>query len=147
MARSENDRGSGEHCVLLVEDEVLIRMVVADYLRECGYRVLEAGNADDAIKILTTDEPVDVVCTDVQMPGTLDGFGLSRWIRQEKTGVKVVLVSGVKRAAEVAQDLCDGGPLMMKPYTHDELERRIRMLLSQQPPRGSTAQAPRRGFA
>lgn len=81
MARSENDRGSGEHCVLLVEDEVLIRMVVADYLRECGYRVLEAGNADDAFKILTTNEPIDVVCTDVQMPGTLDGFGLSRWIR------------------------------------------------------------------
>jgi len=133
----------GSHCVLLVEDEVLIRMAVADYLRDCGYRVIEAGNADEAIKVLNTNETVDVVCTDVQMPGSLDGFGLAQWVRRERAGLKIVLVSGVRRAAEAAGDLCDGGPLMAKPYGPDELERRIRLLLANQPARDTSAQSRR----
>src|SRR5262249_60223603 len=76
----------GAHCILFVEDEVLIRMAVADYLRDCGYRVIEAGNADEAIKVLCSNESVDVVCSDVQMPGSMDGFGLAQWIRRERAG-------------------------------------------------------------
>jgi DNA-binding response OmpR family regulator len=140
------DRNKSEAaCVLLVEDEVLIRMAVADYLRDCGYRVIEAGNADEAIKVLSTVENVDVVCTDIQIPGSLDGFGLAQWVRRERAGLKIVLVSGVRRAAEIAGDLCDGGPMMSKPYGPDELERHIRMLLANSSARGSSAQLQRRG--
>jgi DNA-binding response OmpR family regulator len=133
--------------VLLVEDEVLIRMAVADYLRDCGYRVIEAGNADEAIKVLNTDERIDVVCSDIQIPGTIDGFGLAQWLRRERLGVKIILVSGVRRAAEAAGDLCDGGPLMAKPYGPDELERRIRILLANQPARGTAPRSRQRGSA
>lgn len=133
--------------ILLVEDEVLIRMAVADYLRDCGYRVTEAANADEAIKVLNTNARIDVVCSDIQMPGTLDGFGLAQWVRRERPGLRIVLVSGVSRAAEVAADLCDGGPLMAKPYSPDELERRIRMLLANERARDATAESRRRGTA
>src|SRR5262249_51722174 len=136
----------GAHCILFVEDEVLIRMAVADYLRDCGYRVIEAGNADGGIKSLCRNQSVRVVGSDVQMPGSMDGCGRAQWIRRERAGIKIVLVSGVRRAAEAAGDLCDGGPLMRKPYGPDELERRIRILLASQSRRGSSAQWQRRGF-
>jgi CheY-like chemotaxis protein len=70
--------------ILIVEDEVLMRLVLADYLRSCGYRVVEANTADEAVTILSkTDETVDIVFSDVQMPGTMDGFALARWLRRE----------------------------------------------------------------
>jgi CheY-like chemotaxis protein len=116
--------------ILVVEDEVLIRMSVADYLRECGYRVIEAGNGDEALAILETDTRIDVLFTDVQMPGSVDGFGLAQWIRRERQGVKVILTSGVMRTSEVAGDLCEEGPMLAKPYDHSDLERRIRILLA-----------------
>ena len=58
--------------VLVVEDEVLIRMAIADYLRDCGYRVVEAGNSHEAVRVLKTDVYIDVVFTDVHMPGSVD---------------------------------------------------------------------------
>ena len=85
--------------VLVVEDEVLIRMVISQYLRECGYRVIEAANADEALIVLQEPElRIEVVLSDVEMPGSMDGFGLSRWVRQNRQGLEVVLVSGPKRA-------------------------------------------------
>jgi CheY-like chemotaxis protein len=68
--------------VLVVEDEVLIRWVIAEHLRECGYRVIEAGNGDEAIEILRrTALTIHVVFSDVRMPGTTDGFALAQWVR------------------------------------------------------------------
>jgi CheY-like chemotaxis protein len=116
--------------VLVVEDEWIIRAAIADYLRNCGYRVIEAGNAEEAVTALKTDARIKVVFADVQMPGSVDGFGLAQWVHRERTGVKIILTSGVKRAAAVAADLCKDGPLMEKPYSSAEVERRIRMLLA-----------------
>jgi CheY-like chemotaxis protein len=116
--------------VLVVEDEWVVRMSIADYLRDCGYRVLEAGNADEAITALDADARVAIVFSDVQMPGSMDGRGLARWVRRERPGVKIIMTSGVIRATEAARDLCEDGPLMVKPYSHTELGRRIRMLLA-----------------
>ena len=115
--------------VLIVEDEVLIRMATADYLRGCGYRVIEAGSGDEAVAVLKTGIRVDVVFTDVSMPGTLNGFGLAQWVRRERPGMRVILTSGVARTAKEAQDLCAHGPLMGKPYDHGEVDRRIRAAL------------------
>lgn len=117
--------------ILVVEDEILVRMVIADYLRECGYRVIEAGNAAEALTVLQTSEPVDVVFSDVQMPGEMDGFGLARWIRDNQPRVKVLLTSGNARAAEVAGDLCGQGPLEAKPYHPQTVLDRIKRLLAE----------------
>lgn len=117
------------HTVLVVEDEVLIRLVIADYLRECGYKVYEAVNAQEAIAMLQSPEvAVDIVFSDVQMPGDMDGFALSRWIRANKPGVQVILTSGVERSANIAATLCEAGPLLEKPYPSQDVVDRIKQL-------------------
>lgn len=90
---------------------------------------MEAGNADDAIKMLRTEVRIDVVFSDVQMPGSLDGFDLARWIRREQPNVGIILSSGLARAT-AASELHADGLLMAKPYRHGEVERRIRSLLA-----------------
>jgi CheY-like chemotaxis protein len=116
--------------VLVVEDDVLVRTVVAAYLRECGFDVVEAGSADEAIRVLQADIGVDIVFSDVNMPGSMDGFGLAQWLRRERPGLKVILTSGAARTAKEAGDLCEHGPMLAKPYDHAELERHIRTLLA-----------------
>jgi len=115
--------------IALVEDEVLIRLELADYLRDCGYRVIEANNADEALMALRSGTDVDVVLSDVQMPGSMDGFGLARWIREHRPGMRVILASGVVKSAEAASDLCQDGPMMQKPYQRELIVQRIRALL------------------
>jgi CheY-like chemotaxis protein len=116
--------------VLVVADEVLIRLAVSEYLRQCGYNVVEASDAREAIEVLTSDVVVNVALSDITMPGSLDGFGLAQWIRRERPDVKVVLSSGVARSAKAAGELCEAGPMLTKPYEHADLERRIRALLA-----------------
>jgi DNA-binding response OmpR family regulator len=113
-----------------VEDEVLIRMAVTDYLRDCGYRVVEAGNGDEAMALLKTDAELDILFSDVNLPGVINGFALAQWIRRERPGMRVILTSGIAKSAREAHELCEEGPLMEKPYDHREVERRIRTLLS-----------------
>lgn len=61
--------------VLVVEDEVLLRLVVAEYLRDCGFKVIEAAHADEAVMVLKQpDLRIDVLFSDIEMPGSLDGF-------------------------------------------------------------------------
>jgi CheY-like chemotaxis protein len=129
MAAAEVSPEPRPETVLVVEDEVLVRMVIADYLRECGYRVIEAGSAAEAITVLTSPEPVDIVFSDIQMPGEMDGFGLATWVRQNQPGLKVLLTSGNARAANVAGDLCEEGPLERKPYHPQTILARIQRLL------------------
>lgn len=116
--------------ILVVEDEVLIRMVIGDYLRDCGYRVIEAGDGAEAVEVLKTETRVDVVFTDVHMPGGVNGFGLAQWVRRERPKVRVVLTSGITNAAREAGDLCQDGPLVDKPYDPVDVERRIKVLLA-----------------
>jgi CheY-like chemotaxis protein len=116
--------------VLVVADEVLVRLAVSEYLRECGYNVIEASDAPQAIEVMTSGVIVDIAFSDIAMPGSLDGFGLAQWIRRERPDIKVVLTSGVARSAKAAGELCEEGPMLAKPYKHADLERRIRALLA-----------------
>jgi CheY-like chemotaxis protein len=116
--------------VLVVEDEILIRMAVADYLRDCGYRVLEASSAAEAVAIFKAGEPVELVFSDVNMPGDMNGFALATWVREQHPDVKVILTSGVANTACNAQDVCANGPVLAKPYVYETLAAHIRRLLS-----------------
>ncbi|WP_407525150.1 response regulator [Methylobacterium oryzisoli] len=133
-----------DRTILVVEDEVLIRLVIADYLRDCGYRVLEASQADEAMAILDTpDLRIDMVFSDVEMPkGSMDGFGLAQWVRAHHPGIPVILTSGAARSAEIAADLCETGPLMDKPYEPGHVADRIRRLLAQRPAPGAAGSEP-----
>ena len=115
--------------ILLVEDEIMIRLALADHLRECGYRVYEAGDAAEAIQILRSDYPVDILFTDVNLPGGMNGFALSRWAREHRPATQAIITSGVERSAQVASDLCDDEPYLRKPYDPAALVRVIRRLL------------------
>ena len=109
--------------ILVVEDDVLVRNLAAAYLRESGFEVIEATSADEAIRVLQADVRVDIVFSDIQMPGSMDGFGLAQWVRRERPWLKVILTSGAARAAKEAG-------VLAKPYDHAELERHIRSLLA-----------------
>lgn len=125
-----NETSRGTQVVLVVEDEVLIRMVISDYLRNCGYRVIEATNADEAMIILQhTEIDVDVLFSDVEMPGSMDGFQLSKWLRANRPGVDVILTGTISRAADAAAELCDSGSLP-KPYQPQIAVDRIKQLMA-----------------
>jgi CheY-like chemotaxis protein len=115
--------------ILVVEDEVLIRMNISQYLRECGYRVIEAVSADEALEVLQSAHEVNIVLTDVQMPGSTDGFGLAKWIRSNRRDLQVILVGTPERAADTAAHLCEEGPKLSKPYEPQVLADLIRRQL------------------
>src|ERR1700733_1071741 len=113
--------------IMVVEPEILVRMVIADYLRQCGYKVVEAGTAEDALAVLSSDVEVDVVFAEVLALGTSDGFGLAKHIRDKHPEVDVILTSGVTNAADKAGELCEEG-VLQKPYHPEEVVRRIGVL-------------------
>ncbi len=115
--------------ILVVEDEVLVRLAIADYLRDCGYKVFEAGSVAEAKSVLNADAHVGLVFSDVQLPGGESGFDLAFWIRQRYPAVKVVLTSGLAGAADKARDICHEGPVVAKPYAHEAVLLRIQELL------------------
>jgi len=124
------DRQDPLETILIVEDEVLIRMAIAQYLRDCGYRVIEAASGDEALTVLQhLATRIDVVFSDIEMPGSVDGFGLSKWIRDNRPGLEVVLTGTVPRAVNAAHDLCESGP-MPKPYEARAVHDQIRRLLA-----------------
>ncbi len=114
--------------VLVVDDQVLVRLVIADYLRDCGYRVFEAGGPEEALSVFEAGLKIDVVLTDLELPGRSSGLELARWIRKRHRNVKVILSSGLYSAAELAGELCEAGPPIVKPYDSDAVVQRIRSL-------------------
>jgi CheY-like chemotaxis protein len=118
--------------VLVVDAEVLVRMTISAYLRDCGYRVVEAASAEEALTVLRQSEiRVDALLSDVGLPGPMDGFGLARWIRDHREGLNVILAGTPARAAERAADLCDEGPDLARPYEPQVVVDRIRRLLAE----------------
>ena len=115
-----------EPTVLIAEDEVLIRGVVAEHLRGAGLRVIEASNAAEAIDLLQSGTPVDLVFTDIAMPGIMNGVMLTRWIYLHRPDVRVVLASG---SAESARAL-PNERLFLKPYDLEEVEAHVRGALA-----------------
>ena len=138
MADALSDLKPPLETILLVEDETLIRIGVAEYLRECGYRVREANNAPEAMDILTSRLPVDLVITDVYMPtrSGMDGLGLARWIRSRHPDIEVLLTSGVVRPIDIPPDMRPISPILVKPYTRRYLLDRIKDALANRRPRG-----------
>jgi CheY-like chemotaxis protein len=125
-----------EEIVLVVDDEVLVRTAIAEYLRDCGYRVLEAASATEAVLALQDSElRVDIVLSAVEMPGPMDGFGLSRWTREHRPDVEVVLAGTPARAATAAAKLCDEGPKLSRPYQPQLVLDRIKRMLAARKPR------------
>jgi CheY-like chemotaxis protein len=108
--------------VLLVEDEAMLRFVVADCFEQAGLTVMEARNAQEAIEFFARGgPPIDLVFTDVQMPGKMDGIGLCAWIRQHHPETRVLVTSGALGKARTPADLAEIEHFFPKPYCLDEV--------------------------
>jgi len=113
---------------LVVEDEFFIREDVCAHLEECGFNVLQAANADEALETLLSRPDVDLVFTDVRMPGQIDGLQLARWVVSQRPNVAIIIASGDAARAVAMRELC-GAHAFTKPYKFDDVVAKMRDLL------------------
>jgi CheY-like chemotaxis protein len=111
--------------VLILEDDFLTRCTAAMYLREIGYRVLEAANAAEGISVLLSGTQVDFVFSDINMPGSLNGLGFAQWLAEHHPTIRILLTSGMHRDSGAATGLV----FIAKPYHMDEVDRLIKAML------------------
>lgn len=120
-----------EPLVLVVEDEVLIRMAAADHLRHCGFKVAEAGSSAEAQELILSGLKVDLVFSDITMPGALDGIGLAQWLGTHAPDLPVILTSGVTSSLDTAKKVCANVHVLLpKPYDYDGVVTNIRTALA-----------------
>jgi CheY-like chemotaxis protein len=123
-------------CILLVEGDIIVRNPLAEYLRDCGYRVLEAVNAAEARKLLGAAHDISLVLADGDMPEG-GGFVLQAWIRENYPHIEVILAGSITRAVEKAGDICKDGPAVSRRYHHQSVLDTIRRLLAARDRSGS----------
>jgi CheY-like chemotaxis protein len=112
--------------VLLVEDEVLIRLMVADELRSQGLHVLEASNAEEALAILESSLQVHLLFTDVRMPGRIDGIALAQLAQARFPQLKLIIASSRRLEGPPRADA-----YLDKPYDLDRMVEEVERLLAQ----------------
>src|ERR1700683_37791 len=112
--------------VLIVEDEPLVRLCAVDTVVGAGFDVIEAANADEAIRILESRSDIRVVITDIQMPGSIDGLKLAHAVRNRWPPIKIMVTSGHDLVSE--NDLPEGGRFFPKPYDAAQITNTIREL-------------------
>jgi len=117
--------------VLLAEDEPIIRFDIADELRRLGCQVIEASNADEAIDIVKSTARLDLVVTDVRMPGNRDGLDVARAVRQERPGLMTVVMSGHLAPNDEHNHLID--LFLSKPTPSDKLATAIMEMIKASP--------------
>lgn len=125
MLRDPNKK---QFCVLVVEDEALILFAVSDELRDHGFKVLEASNSAEALTLIEVHQDIDLLFTDINMPGKIDGLQLAAIARELRPELKIIVTSGKNLSNSNA--LPDGGLFMPKPYMPDKVSSAIDSLLS-----------------
>ena len=133
MARADETGSSpvGSETLLLVEDEPSLRSVVASSLRDHGYRVLEAPNGEEALRLVDNSEtPIDLLLTDMVMP-LMSGRELVDRLEVEHPGVRIVYMSGYRDAMKNERLQEASAEFIQKPFTAEELQRRLRAALDQ----------------
>jgi two-component system, response regulator PdtaR len=122
--------------VLLVEDEMLVRMLAAEVLSEAGFTIIESGSAEEALTVLETRPDVGVLFTDVNMPGALDGLGLAQIVHERVPTVGILIGSG--RIRPSPGELPPGGRFIPKPYAPSALTEAVRALARECRERGAS---------
>jgi response regulator RpfG family c-di-GMP phosphodiesterase len=103
--------------VLIVDGDIISRHAIADYLRHCGYSVVEANRTEEAfVALLEPTLPIDVILCEVTTVGSKSCFELSTWVRTNRPELEVKLAGGLDMAVQTAAQLCDSGPNLARPY-------------------------------
>ena len=126
---------NGNETVLVVEDNEAMSEIAVRQLRELGYRVIETKNAAEALVIIESETSIDLLFSDVIMPGALDGIALAQKARKLRPGLKVLLTSGfIHRTTELSGsdgDITLPARILTKPYRKSHLAETIRQVLDE----------------
>jgi len=114
--------------VLVVDDDVLVRLAICENLRDAGFHVLEASSAHDALGVMLDDAQIDVLLTDLQMPGAMDGFGLGLAARGKAPDTKVLVMSSFLPQNTGAR--LSPFEYIEKPFLPQVLIERVRAMLA-----------------
>jgi CheY-like chemotaxis protein len=124
--------------VLIVEDDVVLRNPLGEYLRAAGYVIFEAANSAEAIAVFSAKISINAVFSDIRMAGPMDGLGLARWIRARHPGVRIALTSGADNNKARAEAVAE--TFIAKPYHVADIAALIGQLLAATP--GPAASSP-----
>ncbi len=140
-AAAEQRPGHGE-TVLVVEDHADVREVAVSLLEDLGYRVLQAPDAASALQLIRTTDAIDLLFTDIVMPGGMDGTELAREARALQSDLPVVFATGYAEAAVLNEgDVRSSTNLVTKPYRRDQLAKKVRRALNSGAPSGERESA------
>lgn len=118
-------------CLIVADSDVLVRNALAEYLRHCGYKVIEAATADEVMAALELGSAkVDAILTDAELTGSIDAFELRTRIEERSPSVTMVLAGNTDAAAKAAGRLCDEGPHLRRPYEPEKVVSHIKRLLA-----------------
>ena len=123
--------GRREQTILVVEDEASVRLAISDYLTEQEFTVLQAAGAAGAIEVIAAHPEVDVVFTDLAMPGDLDGLDLVDWLLKHHPGLPVIVASGLGGRVSTMAEFSRSQALsyFVKPYPYDAVAKKIRQVI------------------
>ncbi|HEX3666818.1 MAG TPA: ATP-binding protein [Rhizomicrobium sp.] len=123
------EHGFGE-CILIVDDEVMVRLLVKDVLTEHGYRVLEAHDGPSALKLLNSPQQIDLLITDVGLPGNLNGRQLADAARTVREGLQVLFITGYAENAAIGNGHLEPGmEILTKPFPMNAVASKVRQML------------------
>lgn len=114
--------------ILIIEDEPIIRMTVADDFVAAGFEVLEASNADEALAILESERQITAIFSDIDMPGSMDGLELAWLVRDRWPPVQIILTSGYMRPQN--RESPDRVHFLPKPYLHQTVISALKSLIA-----------------
>lgn len=123
MGTSKSFASNTQNIVLIVEDDVIVRTALSEYLRHCGYQVIEAADEKEALQVFSES----TIRVNILFVAIL-AFGLTQWVRQHRPGTQVVIAGDFEKAAHVAGDLCKDGPHLKKPYEPQQVIEWIKRL-------------------
>jgi signal transduction histidine kinase/CheY-like chemotaxis protein len=122
---------TGTETILVVEDDELVRELVLVLLQRQGYTVLDVGQADEALAMCESyPSRIDLILTDLLMPGEIDGRDLAAQVLQIRPGIRVLLMSGYTTDAMAVSGVQEGVPFLQKPFTQQELAGKVREVLN-----------------
>jgi CheY-like chemotaxis protein len=123
----------GNETILVVEDDADLRETVVTALTQLGYRALDAANGPAAVRILAGPEPIDLLFTDIMMPGGMLGPALAKRARELRPGIDVLFTTGYADTSVLSGSTGLGSAeMILKPYRNEDLAMRIRFVLDRE---------------
>jgi CheY-like chemotaxis protein len=116
---------SSKPTVLVVEDEALLRIIITEELEDAGFKVVEAGDGNSALSILKSNPQIDLLFTDIRMPGGLSGWDVAEQARRDHPELPVIYATGF---SEDALRVVPGGRFFKKPYRASAILEAARQL-------------------